>query len=81
MEGQNIQLHFLDFDVEATYDVVEVRDGAGSNSTLLGEEGLPIMLFSIVLFSLLVFYLFLFFQLSSLGTMAPPMTCSQQPIR
>uniref|UniRef100_A0A3P9N790 Uncharacterized protein n=1 Tax=Poecilia reticulata TaxID=8081 RepID=A0A3P9N790_POERE len=33
--GQNIQLHFLDFDVEATYDMVEVRDGMGSNSTLL----------------------------------------------
>lgn len=37
-KGQNIQLHFLDFDVEATYDVVEVRDGAGLNSTLLGEK-------------------------------------------
>ncbi|KAM6907738.1 enteropeptidase [Xenentodon cancila] len=36
VEGHNIQLHFLDFDVEATYDVVEVRDGAGPNSTLLG---------------------------------------------
>lgn len=35
--GQNIQLHFLDFDVEATYDMLEVRDGAGSNSTLLGR--------------------------------------------
>ncbi|KAM3869022.1 enteropeptidase [Diretmus argenteus] len=35
-EGWNIQLHFLDFDVEATYDVVEVRDGAGSNADLLG---------------------------------------------
>ncbi|KAI3374082.1 hypothetical protein L3Q82_022648 [Scortum barcoo] len=34
-KGLNIQLHFLDFDVEATYDVVEVRDGAGPNSTLL----------------------------------------------
>nr|XP_043898970.1 enteropeptidase [Solea senegalensis]XP_043898971.1 enteropeptidase [Solea senegalensis] len=33
--GQNIQLHFLNFDVEATFDVVEVRDGAGLNSTLL----------------------------------------------
>ncbi|XP_047463409.1 enteropeptidase [Mugil cephalus] len=42
-EGQNIQLHFLDFDVEAAYDVVEVRDGAGLNSTLLavltGSDG------------------------------------------
>ncbi|XP_074528476.1 enteropeptidase [Halichoeres trimaculatus] len=34
-EGRNIQLHFSDFDVEATYDVVEVRDGAGPDSTLL----------------------------------------------
>uniref|UniRef100_A0A3Q3IQH3 Transmembrane serine protease 15 n=1 Tax=Monopterus albus TaxID=43700 RepID=A0A3Q3IQH3_MONAL len=34
-EGQKIQLHFLDFDVEVTYDMVEVRDGAGPNSTLL----------------------------------------------
>ncbi|KAM4726936.1 enteropeptidase [Anableps anableps] len=34
-EGENIQLHFLDFDVEATYDMVEVRDGAGPKSTLL----------------------------------------------
>ncbi|XP_054610517.1 enteropeptidase isoform X2 [Dunckerocampus dactyliophorus] len=33
--GQNIQLHFLDIDVEANYDMVEVRDGAGPNSTLL----------------------------------------------
>ncbi|XP_030218367.1 enteropeptidase isoform X1 [Gadus morhua] len=35
-EGWNIQLHFLHFDVEATYDVVEVRDGSGSDSRLLG---------------------------------------------
>ncbi|XP_068436981.1 enteropeptidase [Clinocottus analis] len=34
-EGRNIQLHFLDFDVEATYDVLEVRDGAGPDSPLL----------------------------------------------
>ncbi|XP_068600107.1 enteropeptidase [Brachionichthys hirsutus] len=33
--GRNIRLHFLDFDVEASYDVVEVRDGAGPNSTFL----------------------------------------------
>uniref|UniRef100_A0A3P8X2E2 Enteropeptidase-like n=1 Tax=Cynoglossus semilaevis TaxID=244447 RepID=A0A3P8X2E2_CYNSE len=33
--NHNIQLHFMDFDVESTYDVVEVRDGAGPNSTLL----------------------------------------------
>lgn len=36
--GWNIQLHFLDFDVEAASDIVEVRDGAGPNSTLLGED-------------------------------------------
>uniref|UniRef100_A0A3Q3G4R2 Transmembrane serine protease 15 n=1 Tax=Labrus bergylta TaxID=56723 RepID=A0A3Q3G4R2_9LABR len=34
-EGHNIQLHFLDFEIEASYDVVEVRDGAGPNSTLV----------------------------------------------
>lgn len=35
--GRNIRLHFLDFDIEAAYDVLEVRDGAGPNSTLLGK--------------------------------------------
>ncbi|XP_035809077.1 enteropeptidase-like isoform X2 [Amphiprion ocellaris] len=49
-EGHNIQLHFLDFDVEATYDVVEVRDGVGPNSTLLavltGSDGPAHDLFS-----------------------------------
>nr|XP_046266540.1 enteropeptidase [Scatophagus argus] len=49
-EGRNIQLHFLDFDVEATYDVVEVRDGAGPNSLLLavltGSDGPAHDLFS-----------------------------------
>uniref|UniRef100_A0A8C9RVS8 Transmembrane serine protease 15 n=1 Tax=Scleropages formosus TaxID=113540 RepID=A0A8C9RVS8_SCLFO len=35
-KGKNIQLHFLDFDVEATFDTVEVRDGVGEGSTLLG---------------------------------------------
>ncbi|KAM6984265.1 enteropeptidase isoform 1-T1 [Tautogolabrus adspersus] len=49
-EGHNIQLHFLDFDIEATYDVVEVRDGAGPNSTLLavltGSSGTAHDLFS-----------------------------------
>ncbi|XP_076026619.1 enteropeptidase [Genypterus blacodes] len=35
-DGHNIQLHFLDFDVEATYDIVEVRDGVEPNSTLMG---------------------------------------------
>ncbi|XP_034091403.1 LOW QUALITY PROTEIN: enteropeptidase [Gymnodraco acuticeps] len=33
--GRNLALHFLDFDVEAGFDVVEVREGAGLNSTLL----------------------------------------------
>ncbi|KAF7206780.1 enteropeptidase isoform X1 [Nothobranchius furzeri] len=49
-EGQNIQLHFLDFDVEANFDVVEVRDGAGADSTLLavltGSKGPAQDLFS-----------------------------------
>uniref|UniRef100_A0A3B5A6W0 Transmembrane serine protease 15 n=1 Tax=Stegastes partitus TaxID=144197 RepID=A0A3B5A6W0_9TELE len=49
-EGHNIQLHFLDFDIEATFDVVEVRDGAGLNSTLLavltGSDGPAHDLFS-----------------------------------
>ncbi|CAJ1063159.1 enteropeptidase-like%2C partial [Xyrichtys novacula] len=49
-KGRNIQLHFLDFNIEATYDVVEVRDGAGPNSTLLavltGKEGPAHDLFS-----------------------------------
>ncbi|KAM9348480.1 enteropeptidase [Symphorus nematophorus] len=48
--GQNIRLHFLDFDIEASYDVVEVRDGAGPNSTLLavltGSKGPAHDLFS-----------------------------------
>ncbi|XP_029030439.1 enteropeptidase isoform X3 [Betta splendens] len=35
LEGENIQLHFLDLDTEATSDLVEVRDGAGPNSILL----------------------------------------------
>ncbi|KAF0022908.1 hypothetical protein F2P81_024889 [Scophthalmus maximus] len=50
VQGQNIQLHFLDFNIEATYDVVEVRDGAGPNSTLLavltGDDGPAHDLFS-----------------------------------
>ncbi|XP_061658348.1 enteropeptidase isoform X2 [Syngnathoides biaculeatus] len=33
--GRNIQVHFLDFDIEDNYDIVEVRDGMGPNSTLL----------------------------------------------
>ncbi|KAK1169576.1 enteropeptidase [Acipenser oxyrinchus oxyrinchus] len=34
-EGKNIKLHFLDFDLEDIYDVVEVRDGRGDDSLLL----------------------------------------------
>ncbi|XP_069616985.1 enteropeptidase [Ranitomeya imitator] len=34
-EGHNIQLHFQAFDLESIYDVVEVRDGRGSDSLLL----------------------------------------------
>lgn len=49
-EGHNLQLHFLDFDVEFTLDVVEVRDGEGPNSTLLavltGSDGPAHDLFS-----------------------------------
>lgn len=37
MPGRNIQVHFLDLDVEENYDIVEVRDGVGPNSTSLGE--------------------------------------------
>ncbi|NWH73721.1 ENTK Enteropeptidase, partial [Piaya cayana] len=36
-EGKNIQLHFQDFDLENVLDVVEIRDGRGSNSLLLGK--------------------------------------------
>ncbi|KAI4889773.1 hypothetical protein NFI96_017910 [Prochilodus magdalenae] len=35
-EGQNIQLHFQDFALEMSYDLVEVRDGVDPDSTLLG---------------------------------------------
>lgn len=35
--GKNIQLHFQVFDVEYIYDTVEVRDGRGTNSSLLGK--------------------------------------------
>ncbi|XP_073524365.1 enteropeptidase isoform X2 [Phyllobates terribilis] len=34
-EGHNIQLHFQVFDLENIYDIVEVRDGRGSDSLLL----------------------------------------------
>ncbi|XP_036379703.1 enteropeptidase [Megalops cyprinoides] len=34
--GRNIQLHFLDFDLEAVFDTVEVRDGPEWESELLG---------------------------------------------
>ncbi|XP_030621097.1 enteropeptidase [Chanos chanos] len=44
-KGLNIQLHFQDFDLEATYDIVEVRDGTGLHSELLGvftgEQAFP----------------------------------------
>ncbi|XP_050567843.1 LOW QUALITY PROTEIN: enteropeptidase [Cygnus atratus] len=43
--GKNIQLHFQVFDVEYIYDIVEVRDGRGPNSSLLavytGQGPLP----------------------------------------
>ncbi|XP_070839491.1 enteropeptidase [Chaetodon trifascialis] len=49
-EGQNIQLHFLNFDIKSYVDIVEVRDGTGPNSTLLavltGSDGLAQDLFS-----------------------------------
>ncbi|NXR49087.1 ENTK Enteropeptidase, partial [Hippolais icterina] len=35
--GKNIQLHFQVFDLESIHDVVEVRDGRGSDSLLLGK--------------------------------------------
>ncbi|NXN79529.1 ENTK Enteropeptidase, partial [Bombycilla garrulus] len=35
--GKNIQLHFQVFDLESIYDVVEVRDGRGPDSLLLGK--------------------------------------------
>lgn len=35
--GKNIQLHFEEFDLESIYDVVEVRDGRGPDSLLLGK--------------------------------------------
>ncbi|XP_072315776.1 enteropeptidase [Eucyclogobius newberryi] len=34
--GKNLQLHFLDFDLETTYDTLEIRDGPEPDSTLLG---------------------------------------------
>ncbi|XP_040907254.1 enteropeptidase [Toxotes jaculatrix] len=50
VEGRNIQLHFLDFDVEEAFDVVEVRDGVGPNSVslaiLTGSDGPAHDLFS-----------------------------------
>ncbi|KFZ59971.1 Enteropeptidase, partial [Antrostomus carolinensis] len=36
-KGKNIQLHFQVFDLENINDVVEVRDGRGPNSLLLGK--------------------------------------------
>ncbi|XP_055500199.1 enteropeptidase [Leucoraja erinacea] len=37
-KGDNIQLHFEDFNVEDIYDVVEVRDGSGNDSLLMGKR-------------------------------------------
>ncbi|KAJ0061870.1 hypothetical protein NL108_013393, partial [Boleophthalmus pectinirostris] len=34
--GKNLQLHFLDLDLETFYDTLEIRDGPEPNSTLLG---------------------------------------------
>ncbi|KAF2974047.1 hypothetical protein EK904_011584 [Melospiza melodia maxima] len=39
--GKNIQLHFQVFDLENIYDVVEIRDGRGPDSLLLGKGPLP----------------------------------------
>lgn len=36
-KGKNIQLHFQYFNLEDIYDVVEVRDGRGAESLLLGK--------------------------------------------
>ncbi|NWV30981.1 ENTK Enteropeptidase, partial [Grantiella picta] len=35
--GKNIQLHFQIFDLESIHDVVEIRDGRGPDSLLLGK--------------------------------------------
>uniref|UniRef100_G1PBV1 Enteropeptidase n=1 Tax=Myotis lucifugus TaxID=59463 RepID=G1PBV1_MYOLU len=35
-KGKNIQLHFQEFDLENIADVVEIRDGGGNESLLLG---------------------------------------------
>ncbi|XP_078264732.1 enteropeptidase [Rhinoraja longicauda] len=35
-KGENIQLHFEDFNLEDIYDVLEVRDGSGNDSLLMG---------------------------------------------
>ncbi|KAA0720384.1 Enteropeptidase [Triplophysa tibetana] len=44
-EGQNIQLHFQDVALEASYDILEVRDGVEPNSELLavftGDRSFP----------------------------------------
>ncbi|TFK10318.1 serine/threonine-protein kinase MRCK alpha [Platysternon megacephalum] len=36
-KGKNIQLHFLYFELENIYDVVEIRDGRGPDSLFLGK--------------------------------------------
>lgn len=85
-EGRNIQLHFQDFNIEKAGDVVEVRDGTGSDSMLLGEDACypqcPLIgplhgRKTTDISTLLVF----FFQLFSPETRAPTMICIQQPIR
>lgn len=35
--GKNIQLHFQEFDLENFFDLVEIRDGRGPDSLLLGK--------------------------------------------
>lgn len=84
-EGRNIQLHFLDFDVEMSFDVVEVRDGVGSNSRLLGEDVIypqsPLIGPPHVRGTSHTMNLSLCFQLSSPEAKALPMTCTQQQIR
>lgn len=39
-KGKNIQLHFQEFDLENIADVVEIRDGGGDDSLLLGKSAI-----------------------------------------
>lgn len=84
-EGRNIQLHFLDFSIESANDIVEVRDGTGSDSMLLGKDAVHpnCPLIGPLHWSRTsnVITLTLFFQLSSLETKVPPAICIQQPTR